>query len=501
MKTLKKSILFPVIVVLFFTQISAFSETINYEMARHVATNKIVQLKKSDQYSIKDVENYYSNEYGRKLFYVFEIIPVGFIVVSSETNLPPVIAYSFDNNFNKLNSGENSLEEMLISDIQLRFGNIPDLPEELLQKRNFEWQNLLDDKLLLKSTELFEQWPPEGTTSTGGWLETNWTQNAPYNNFCPMDPVTGNRSLAGCPAVAMAMIVNYFETLNGMFFTDMEDDYHHNYAGRNYWIDDDFEEQDFPSFPDLNAYLDTLEVCYENQSSLKENEKAALTFACGVAATQVFTSEVSGTFGVGQAFDAYMRFGFEDAVLMDDNDSSLYSELSKNMIAARPVHLAVVDEPVTMGHNVVVDGYNTDDFYHLNFGWGGSYNSWYLLPDEIPYGLTVIEGAILNIAFPPVYTGIPKSKFKVFDFHISPNPVKNQMNIAYSLDNSAHLIIEIFNLKGKMISVVQNENLSPGSYSINWNVKGPDGKCLPKGIYVCKIRFGDFSGSRKFIVN
>jgi hypothetical protein len=297
------------------------------------------------------------------------------------------------------------------------------------------------------------------------------------------------------------MIVNYYETINETVFTDMEDDYYHSYAGRNYWIDDDFEEQDFPSFPDLNAYLDTLEICYENQSSLKENEKAALTFACGVAATQVYTSEVSGTFGVGQALDAYLRFGFEDAILMDENDTTLYSELSKNMIDARPVHLAVVNEPVTMGHNVVVDGYNTDDFYHLNFGWGGSYNSWYLLPDEIPYGLTVIEGAILNIAFPPVYTGIPYSRFEFVDIIITPNPVKSQMKISYSLDKSAHLIIEIFSLKGEMISVVQNENLSPGSYSINWNVKGSGGKSLPKGIYICKSQVGDISGSRKFIVN
>ena len=50
-----------------------------------------------------------------------------------------------------------------------------------------------------------------------------------------------------------------------------------------------------------------------------------------------------------------------------------------------------------MGHNVVIDGYNTNDYYHLNFGWGGSYNGWYLLPSQIPYGLTVVEGAIVDI--------------------------------------------------------------------------------------------------------
>lgn len=57
------------------------------------------------------------------------------------------------------------------------------------------------------------------------------------------------------------------------------------------------------------------------------------------------------------------------------------------------------------GHNLVVDGYNTDNYYHLNFGWGGSYDGWYLIPDEIPYGLTVIEGIIVDILQPN--TGTP----------------------------------------------------------------------------------------------
>jgi len=64
---------------------------------------------------------------------------------------------------------------------------------------------------------------------------------------------------------------------------------------------------------------------------------------------------------------------------------------------AQPAHLAVVNPPWTMGHNVVVDGYNTDEFYHINFGWGGTYNGWYHIPDDIPYGLTVIEGLIVDI--------------------------------------------------------------------------------------------------------
>ena len=489
------------IIIAVLIQISAFSEPVNYITSKQAANNKIVELNKSNQFSIVDFKHAYSDEMGQELFYIFEISPQGYIVVSADTDLPPVIAYSFNNNYDVEAWDDNPLIKILLSDIKLRIENISNLPDEIILQRNNAWQNVLDKETDNTSSVLFQQWPPEGTTSTGGWLETNWTQNAPYNNFCPMDPVTGSRSIAGCPAVAMAMIVNYYETINGTFFTD-SDDYHHSYAGRDYWIDDDYEEQDFPSFPVLNAYLDTLVNCYVNQTALKASEKAAITFACGVAATQVYTSSGSGTFGVSQAFDAYMKFGFQEAILMNDNDTSFYTKLSQNMMDARPVHLAVVDPPVSMGHNVVTDGYNTDNYYHLNFGWGGSYNGWYLLPDEIPYGLTVIEGAILNIAFPPVNTSTPENKLKNFNFSlkVSPNPATDKMNIEFTLDKKAQVKIDIFDLKGELISTIIDENVNSGTYSINWNVSDSKGNKLSKGLFICKLYIDDQNTIQKFVI-
>ena len=181
-----------------------------------------------------------------------------------------------------------------------------------------------------------------------------------------------------------------------MQFTD-SDDYHHTYAGNNYWIDNDYGTYGFPSFPTLNAYLTTLQSHYEDQTPLTNTDKAALMFACGVAATQVYNAQGSGTFGVNQAYDAYLRFNCMTVELLDDSNLDVYQRLSSNMKIALPAHLAVVNEEWDSGHNLVVDGYNTNDFFHLNFGWGGSYNGWYVIPDEIPYGLTVIEGVIIDI--------------------------------------------------------------------------------------------------------
>ncbi|MBL7104149.1 MAG: C10 family peptidase [Bacteroidales bacterium] len=499
----QKVFLFGLIFIItnFLTGFSAYADAVDFQTARKAAHQKLFELSKAGILSIKNDKNIYYNKEGKALFYIFELNPSGYIVVTGDTDLPPVIAYSFENDYQLTGSQENILIKLLISDIKLRLKNIDNLPDKIIQQRNNDWQGLLNEEIIKKSSDLFQQWPPEGTTSTGGWLESNWTQSSPYNNFCPMDPVTNIRSVAGCPAVAMAMIVNYYETINDTYFTD-DDDYYHAYAGRNYWIDDDFEDLDFPSFPTLNAHLDTLTNCYINHTTLKPDEKAALTFACGVAAHQVYTSSISGTFGVSQAYDAYMKFSFEDALLLDENDTALYTYLSQNMMDARPVHLAVVDPPGTMGHNVVIDGYNTDDYYHLNFGWGGSYNGWYLLPDEIPYGLTVIEGAIVNIAYPPVYTTILKNKLDIVDFslEISPNPVKNYAEINYSLDEPANVVIEIFNITGLLVQTLVNDDMDDGICKYTWNLNCSGASKIKDGIYFCRLRVNDMSETKKFII-
>ena len=368
-------------------------QQIGINSATKVANMKLSQLGKTDDFSVGSlIESYMSNE-NIILFYVFDLQPQGYIVMSADSNLPPVIAYSFTDNFQSDVSKNNILLQMLKADIELRLENVEKLPENIIKNRNALWSEFLNEETEVLVNVDFQQWPPEGTTPTEGWIETKWHQNSPYNDFCPMDG--DKRSIAGCPAVAMAQILNYHKTTNNVAFND-SDDYYHSYGNR-FWIDNDHEEYDFPSFPELNDYLDTLAYHYDNQLSITDEDKASLNFACGVAATQVYTSGVSGTFGVNQAYDAYLKFDCNTVESLDNNDTDLYDRLSQNIKDALPAHLAVVTPGWDAGHNLVIDGYNTDEYYHLNFGWGGSYDAWYLLPDELPYDLTVIEGIIVDI--------------------------------------------------------------------------------------------------------
>jgi len=392
--------------------------------------------------------------------WVFDLEPQGYVVVPTSAILPAVIAYSFEGDFGKYES-ENPLFELLITDILNRLKYYT--ANGLIARTSFANE---ENGSMVLSRKLFEQWPATGD----GWLKTNWTQNSPYNDMCPMDPVTQTRSYAGCPSVAMAQILNFHENTNNTHFDD-SDDYFHNYAGRQYTIDDDYLQIDFASFPQLNDYLDTLNQHWLQNIPLTASDEAALTFACGVACKQVYTSEGSGTFSVDQAYDAFLRFGFSTSQLLHENDTTLWGRLAQNIKDTLPAHLAVVDEAWQTGHNVVVDGYNSDDYYHINFGWGGTNNGWYLLPEEMPYGLTVVEGIIIDIMRD---TTVKTKTYPLFTCKVFPNPSNTFTTITFPNQDNENHSVTIYSSTGQLVetisvltgneAIIKTSSLKPGLY-------------------------------------
>lgn len=331
--------------------------------------------------------------------------PTGFVIVPATSDLAPILAWSDEGAFGEGEAWKSFLP-LLTEELRLRkqYALAGGKVGSQISEAWAYWSNPA------AGTKLFEQWPPAGWSPTGGWLQTNWTQSLPYNAMCPVDGETQQRSVAGCPATAMAQIVHYHQRTNSTRFSDA-DDYYHNFGTNNkYWIDDDWASRGFPSWELLNQYLDTLDQRFEQGTPLKNSDKAALTYACGVAAKQVYSSSVSGTYGINQAWEAFVRFGFEDAKLVYPTNLELNAMLTENIKIALPAQLGLVNPDQTAGHNVVVDGYNTDELYHFNFGWGGSANGWYTMPpDNIPYQLTVIEGIVLDINLSNATIGMPET--------------------------------------------------------------------------------------------
>jgi hypothetical protein len=361
--------------------------------AEKIAQGKINSFGKDKLYEIYDKQTIFLNDEKQVLCYIFNLKPTGFIIVSSSYYLNPVIAYSFTSSY--ADSISNPLLDILKVDISSRLDNINILSYELKQNRINQWKQLKNPLTIIESQSMFEQWPPEGSSPTDGWILTQWHQNTPYNDFCPVDSESGSRGVAGCPSITMGQILYYHQTINNVRFNDT-DDYYHNFYDR-FWIDNDYLEYGFPSFPQLNDYLEVLEDHFDSSETITDEDIAALCFACGVAARQVYSPLVSGTYGVDQAYDAYLKFDCDTAELFMEESDELINKIISNIKNALPVHFAVVTPTWDSGHNIVIDGYNTDDYYHLNFGWGGSYDGWYHIPDDLPYDFTVIEGAVVDI--------------------------------------------------------------------------------------------------------
>jgi len=458
--------------------------TISYEDAQKAAELRLTHPYFGKDFTIKNTR--IAKNDSVPFAYIFDLTPEGFIIISGSYLLPPVIAYSTESTFGDLNNN-NPLYVLISSDISGRLTYCNTSGIEYAEKNQSQWDFILHSETAETSKGIYEQWPSD----TDGWLKTNWTQNSPYNNMCPFDPVTSQRSIAGCPAVAMAQIINFHRSTNQTYFTD-SDDFYHNYAGRQYWIDDDYFTLEFPSFPELNDYLDTLNAHYINGIILTNQDKAALTFACGVACTQVYTSQGSGTFGVNQAYNAYIRFGFATVSLLDDNDADLYERLKQNIKDTLPAHLAVVDSLWSMGHNVVVDGYNTDEYYHLNFGWGGSYNGWYLLPAEIPYNLTVVEGVVLDIN-KSLNASVHEQQIQYNSINVFPNPANDRLTVHFANPENKSLYYSIVDVNGRMI--IQRQQFNVSHFEVETAI-------LQSGTYFLTItnENNQISGKGKFLI-
>ena len=320
-------------------------------------------------------------------------------------------------------------------------------------------------------------------------LSTKWNQGYPYNMLCPADPEENySHCYTGCPATAMGQIINYLQTTQNTRFDD-GDDYYANYAGRHFHIDDDWELYQFPSFPQLNVLLDSVDATFQRGEELSDSLVAAVIFSCGVACTEVFTASPnygSGTFSVDQAYAAYQRFGFTDCVLYRDPCDEMYETLIANLQAGYPAHLAIENEAANSGHNVVIDGYREEDGkFHINFGWSGQFDNWYSVPDPggFHYGWTKIEGLIVNII--PDNAPLAVHTYNSPQLEVYPNPVSD---VLYLKNLSSEAVdYSIFNVLGQKVT----EGSSSGTISVAG---------LENGLYVLQIKGEKALETTKFVV-
>ncbi len=81
-----------------------------------------------------------------------------------------------------------------------------------------------------------------------------------------------------------------------------------------------------------------------------------------------------------------------------------------------------------------------------------------------------------------------------------PNPFNPETTISFYIPTSGNLSLDIFNLRGQKIKSLVNEHKNAGQHKIVWDGRDDNNKRLASGIYLYKLKSGNYTRSKKMIL-
>jgi hypothetical protein len=78
-----------------------------------------------------------------------------------------------------------------------------------------------------------------------------------------------------------------------------------------------------------------------------------------------------------------------------------------------------------------------------------------------------------------------------------PNPFNPNTSIGYTLGATAHVTLEIVNMNGQVVRTLVDETQTAGEHAVSWDAINDDGKRVASGVYLYRLRAGDYVDSRK----
>ena len=273
----------------------------------------------------------------------------GFILVSADDCVLPILAYSTDNAFRIDRMPAHIMDWLADYESQIAFCKVHDN----------------GSKPQMRSCK----------STVAPLLSTTWNQSPYYNNLCPYDNVQNGRSVTGCTATATAQIMKYWNYPTTGYGS-------HSYSTTNCgMVSANFgaTTYNWTNMPNsLNAY----------STSTQLNAVATLIFHVGVAVEMNYHKNSSGAATVGSDLDDYsaenalknfFRYSpdLHSVRRADWSDAQWIQMLKTELDSSRPVLYSGHD--TSGGHAFVLDGYNNSSQFHVNWGWGGYCDGYYAI--------------------------------------------------------------------------------------------------------------------------
>ena len=286
-------------------------------------------------------------------FYVYNIGNQGFVIVSNNTVLPPILSWSDQGNFPNLDKVPENFRSWIghygeMIDFALANGLSP---EADIQR---QWDEAAQGMFSAKSER-----------SVSPLVETRWNQDCYYNEYCPA--TSGGwwggpcgHVYAGCVACAMAQVMKYW-------------DYPTTGFGSHSYIHSQYGEQS-ANFGATTYHWDEM----PNDVWSHNDAVATLMYHCGVSVNMNYSASGSGA--MSQDVETAMRsyFGYCGAKYRQKSSYSneaWIAMLKAELDLSHPIYHSGANGD--SGHAFVCDGYDNNDLMHFNFGWSGSGDGYY----------------------------------------------------------------------------------------------------------------------------
>ncbi|MDX9749622.1 MAG: thiol protease/hemagglutinin PrtT [Flavobacteriales bacterium] len=285
----------------------------------------------------------------RVLYRVYEANGSGFIILAGDDLVQPVLAWSAESRYDPQNMPVNARKWLEGYRAGIRAALEEGLPASATVAGDWAW--------LVQQGEA----PVSELRDVAPLVQTTWDQAPHYNALCPGGSVTG------CVATAMAQIMKYHgHPQQGSGF--------HSYNDPNYGT----QSANFGATTYNWAAM-------PNNVSGPNNAVATLMYHLGVSVDMQYSPQISGAWVIqahspttdhNSEYALKTYFGYDPAMqgLKRQNftQGQWINMLKSDLDAGRPVLYAGWGSGG--GHAFVCDGYDNNDFFHFNWGWGGAFN-------------------------------------------------------------------------------------------------------------------------------
>jgi len=87
-----------------------------------------------------------------------------------------------------------------------------------------------------------------------------------------------------------------------------------------------------------------------------------------------------------------------------------------------------------------------------------------------------------------------------FLFQNSPNPFSQNTQIRYQIPERGEVSLEVYDLTGRLVRTLVRKGEGPGVRIVPWDGKDQTGSLVPSGVYLYRLRAGDFISIRKLVL-